>query len=397
MELAPNASHLYLASPRAHGIERLSLIEPAELETVATEQGVPLHLVAASSLALWVEREDRRPPEGGGPYTMQMFRLRCAASAQTTPRTVPSADSGLVSLVCAGCFAAWLEVTADSAVVKRCRLPELPPEPEAAGRTLAEWQFVAEPMGSMSWQPKGNSPPRCLALGEDGALCWVEPGTLRVVRRDPDGREQTLDTLPSPPLSLTMGTSHVFALTEEGKERRKVIWGVPIPAGEATRLVRYWAPPYDRSPLLLAAGQLCWRTGRHVLGLRASGPFAPSLKPWAVDDTLLSPAWLSYGGGGGTGRRVGVGPTSPEVVVGRHPAMAIVGSRRTYVSRFHAVFHWVDGHVTVEDLGSSNGTWVGKRKLEPFAPVPVGDGDRVVCGQLEIEVHVRKTEDAGEG
>jgi pSer/pThr/pTyr-binding forkhead associated (FHA) protein len=50
------------------------------------------------------------------------------------------------------------------------------------------------------------------------------------------------------------------------------------------------------------------------------------------------------------------------VVVGRHPDCdALLDSPR--VSRWHCCMTEVDGEVWVRDLGSTNGTWIGGRRI----------------------------------
>jgi pSer/pThr/pTyr-binding forkhead associated (FHA) protein len=50
------------------------------------------------------------------------------------------------------------------------------------------------------------------------------------------------------------------------------------------------------------------------------------------------------------------------VVVGRHPDCdALLDSPR--VSRWHCCMTQVDGGVWVRDLGSTNGTWIGGRRI----------------------------------
>ena len=51
------------------------------------------------------------------------------------------------------------------------------------------------------------------------------------------------------------------------------------------------------------------------------------------------------------------------------------------ISRKHALVR-VSDHVTIEDIGSLNGTFVNRsRRLEPGAPVELQDGDEVIIGK----------------
>jgi len=55
-----------------------------------------------------------------------------------------------------------------------------------------------------------------------------------------------------------------------------------------------------------------------------------------------------------------------------------------YASEFHARVGYQDGTVVVNDLGSTNGTYVNGRRVT--APVPVGKGDTVQIGKTILEV-----------
>ncbi|GAB4508611.1 MAG: hypothetical protein OHK0046_01540 [Anaerolineae bacterium] len=71
------------------------------------------------------------------------------------------------------------------------------------------------------------------------------------------------------------------------------------------------------------------------------------------------------------------------------------------VSRAHARLHVKDDRLFVTDLASTNGTFVGGDKLEPYAPRLIGKGDELILGRLGIQVLFRTTstlsEEQGEG
>jgi len=69
------------------------------------------------------------------------------------------------------------------------------------------------------------------------------------------------------------------------------------------------------------------------------------------------------------------------VAVGRHPTSDIFLDDIT-VSRKHAVFTRREGTVTVEDLGSLNGTYVNRAVIE--GPTEVHDGDEVMIGKFRL-------------
>jgi hypothetical protein len=74
-----------------------------------------------------------------------------------------------------------------------------------------------------------------------------------------------------------------------------------------------------------------------------------------------------------------------ELTVGRAAGCAISMPGDTYVSSLHArVFRTNDGSVQVEDLGSTNGTFVNRTKVG--APVTLVAGDRLQIGNTVFEV-----------
>jgi pSer/pThr/pTyr-binding forkhead associated (FHA) protein len=48
--------------------------------------------------------------------------------------------------------------------------------------------------------------------------------------------------------------------------------------------------------------------------------------------------------------------------------------------------------LSVEDLGSSNGSWLNSTRLQPYVPAPLKSGDRLRLSQIEIEVYFGKPE-----
>jgi len=56
------------------------------------------------------------------------------------------------------------------------------------------------------------------------------------------------------------------------------------------------------------------------------------------------------------------------------------------VSRRHAILAHKQDVFTIEDLGSSNGTFINGRRLDPQSPAPIEHGDELKCGTLLIRV-----------
>jgi FHA domain len=78
-------------------------------------------------------------------------------------------------------------------------------------------------------------------------------------------------------------------------------------------------------------------------------------------------------------------PLGSELAIGRAGGCAISIPDDTYVSSLHArVFRTSDGSVRIEDLGSTNGTFVNRTKVS--GPVVLSTGDRVQIGNTVFEV-----------
>jgi len=56
------------------------------------------------------------------------------------------------------------------------------------------------------------------------------------------------------------------------------------------------------------------------------------------------------------------------------------------ISRIHSNLEIGPQAVTITDLGSSNGTWLGSTRLEPHSPQPLKHGDVIFLGKLKVQV-----------
>ena len=74
------------------------------------------------------------------------------------------------------------------------------------------------------------------------------------------------------------------------------------------------------------------------------------------------------------------------LTVGRNPALVDAVLSDTHVSRRHLRVRWTGKGFEVEDLNSSNGTILNGRQLAPFEPRPLGTGDLIRIGRLELQV-----------
>jgi phosphoserine phosphatase RsbU/P len=101
-----------------------------------------------------------------------------------------------------------------------------------------------------------------------------------------------------------------------------------------------------------------------------------------VHQSEQSVAFLELKSGSRSGERVSL--REGRVVIGRHPACDIVIDASA-VSRQHAAVTIHDGHATIEDLRSRNGTLYNGRPLA--APHRLADGDQIqICEQLLVFV-----------
>ncbi|MFC5281679.1 FHA domain-containing protein [Arcanobacterium canis] len=74
---------------------------------------------------------------------------------------------------------------------------------------------------------------------------------------------------------------------------------------------------------------------------------------------------------------------SASITVGRSPDSALVLDDGFASSR-HARFYNENGQWWIEDLSSTNGTWVGTERI--YAPVPLRPGTRVTIGKTTMEL-----------
>lgn len=61
------------------------------------------------------------------------------------------------------------------------------------------------------------------------------------------------------------------------------------------------------------------------------------------------------------------------------------------VSRVHALLRHKDGQWWVEDLGSSNGTWLNGERLAPFTAYPLSNNSQLVLANMEIGIALPET------
>jgi FHA domain len=77
-------------------------------------------------------------------------------------------------------------------------------------------------------------------------------------------------------------------------------------------------------------------------------------------------------------------PIGDEVTVGRAGGCGVLLAEDTFVSQLHARLYRRNGDLYVEDLGSTNGTFVNKKRVT--APAAIRKGDRIQFGRTTVEV-----------
>lgn len=114
---------------------------------------------------------------------------------------------------------------------------------------------------------------------------------------------------------------------------------------------------------------------------RRRGKSKGSSEPDARRRTSGAPSHLLVTEGGLTGTRIGL--TGAPVLIGRANDSTLV-LEDDYASTRHARIALQDGLWVVEDLGSTNGTYLGQRKVDGPTPLEVGVPLRIGKTVLEL-------------
>ena len=77
-------------------------------------------------------------------------------------------------------------------------------------------------------------------------------------------------------------------------------------------------------------------------------------------------------------------PLGEEVTIGRAPGCSVPLADDTFVSQLHARIYIRDGKPFVEDLGSTNGTFLNRDRLS--RTMPLHRGDKLQIGQTVLEI-----------
>ena len=127
----------------------------------------------------------------------------------------------------------------------------------------------------------------------------------------------------------------------------------------------------------------------------STSPVAPVMPPTNQATTMLSQSG-PIGGPRlvvmGTGAVLSLAQWT-DVVIGRGSThnlntptidMEPHGGSQAGVSRQHARFLQAGGNWLVEDLHSTNGTFINERPLQPGQPLPINEGDQIRCSRLVL-------------
>ncbi len=88
-------------------------------------------------------------------------------------------------------------------------------------------------------------------------------------------------------------------------------------------------------------------------------------------------------------------PSKDEIVIGREDPISQVfpdvdltdmGGLEKGVSRKHAIIHHIGADYTVEDMGSTNGTFINRKRIQPHAPEALKPGDEIRFGKVTLSV-----------
>lgn len=130
-----------------------------------------------------------------------------------------------------------------------------------------------------------------------------------------------------------------------------------------------------------------------------SGAPAPMQQPFAVveADNNKTHARLVIERGRSAGKQFPL--SNPEAQIGRWDADGGVfpdvdlddDDPEAKVSRRHARISLLDGEYSIEDLGSTNGTFINRgRRLVPGDKQSLRDGDEIIVGKTFLRFHVTK-------
>ncbi len=149
------------------------------------------------------------------------------------------------------------------------------------------------------------------------------------------------------------------------------------------RVVRaVWAELKDPKPAIpvLAAAQPTF-----VAPPPAAGPLPPVHPQRPVDDPATGAHLVVVDPPDAGGRAFALGgERGAELTLGRSPGCGVALPDDTFVSQLHARVFRDDSGWQIEDLGSTNGTFLNRHKVS--GPQSLRPGDRIQVGRTVLEV-----------
>jgi len=83
-----------------------------------------------------------------------------------------------------------------------------------------------------------------------------------------------------------------------------------------------------------------------------------------------------------------IGRSDPHLGLAPDLDLSQEGPEAIWVSRRHARIFYYDGHFYIEDLGSTNGTYLNNKRLVSGLPYALQDGDELRFGRIIAHVHI---------
>jgi len=120
---------------------------------------------------------------------------------------------------------------------------------------------------------------------------------------------------------------------------------------------------------------------KRTAGRQPTVPRAPAPKPRPARSPRSAPQQLLVTGGALAGTSLGL--SDQQITIGRADDATLVLSD-DYASTRHARLFPQDGQWLVEDLGSTNGTYLDRQKVTQPTPVPIGVPIRIGKTVLEL-------------
>ena len=135
----------------------------------------------------------------------------------------------------------------------------------------------------------------------------------------------------------------------------------------------------ETNPLITREVMVIWTEGEKTIGALEEGIVSPVSLRLSISDS---------------GREMEL-PLTKEVNIGRldpiskcFPEIDLTsdGALKKGVSRWHAKIIRRGNEVLIEDRGSTNGTFVNRKRLTPYSPEALKSGDELRLGELTLRV-----------